>query len=150
MGENVVVLFLKDNKIVIEHRLTESGEYDLLLLPGGGIEEFDRNSEEDYRVTAMKREIREELGEHIKVNKYTFLTTAESSEQLRMFHSYIIHDWEGEIPEYGLEAGVTNAKLKWMDIEDAFLVVHNDVARVIVGKAIAALRNGTISLSEAF
>ncbi len=150
MGENVLVIFLKDNKIVVEHRLTESGEFDLLLLPGGGIEEHDRtDAQEDYRVNALKREIKEELGEHIRVNNYTFLTTAESAEMLRMFHCYIVHDWEGDIPEYGLEEGKTNAKLTWMDIEEAFLVIHNDVARTVVGKAIAGLRNGSISLSEA-
>lgn len=149
MGENVVIIFLKGNKIVVEQRLTESGKFDLMLLPGGGIEEFDRTEAEDYRVTAMKREIKEELGEHITVKGYTFLTTAESSEQLRMFHCYIVHDWDGEIPEYGLEDGKTNAKLEWMDIEDAFLVVHNDIARTIVGRALAGLRDGSIQIPEA-
>lgn len=144
MDESVLFLFLKNNKLLVEHRLTDSGKFEEMLLPGGGIEDVDKVEGEDYRVNAMKREIREELGEQISIKDFTFLTTAESGEQRIMFHSYVINDWDGELPEYSIEDGAPNAKLEWLTLEDAFLAFTNDVARTVVGKAIASLRAGTM------
>src|SRR4051794_39132514 len=102
MNEYVFFIFLKDGQIVIEHRLETSEEGDKLFLPCGGIQEQDRGKEDDYRVVAMKREVSEELGESLEVTDFSFLTTVEKAETMALYHSYIIRDWNGNIPEYGL------------------------------------------------
>ena len=140
MKEAVFFIFVKDDQILIERRLEESEEPNKVFLPCGGVNDQDHEGSDDYRVTAMKREIREELGENIKLLEYEFLTIAESAEPLRMFHGYLIRKWEGELPEFGLEEGKKNAKLMWVPLDEAFLMLDSDVARLVVGKAITVLR----------
>jgi hypothetical protein len=135
--------------IVIEHRLATSEEPDKLFLPCGGIQDADRGNEEDYRIVAMKREIGEELGDQIKLKSFEFLTTVEKAETITLYHSYFITDWEGEIPEYSLEEGEKNAKLLWKPIDEAFLILDSDVARMTVGKALATLREAELADSYA-
>lgn len=149
MHEYVFFLFYKDGQVLIEHRLATSEEPDKLFLPCGGIQDQDRNDEDDYRVVAMKREISEELGEQLKVNNYEFLTTVEKAETMALYHSYVIKDWEGDLPEYGLEEGEKNAKLYWKPLDEAFLILDSDVARMTIGKALAVLREAELADSYA-
>jgi 8-oxo-dGTP pyrophosphatase MutT (NUDIX family) len=142
MDEAVFFLFIKDEKILLEHRTEESEEPGKIFIPCGGIEKSDHEQGDEYRVVAMKREIREELGEHITPTEYSFLTTVEKAETMKMFHSYLIRKWEGDLPEYSMEHGKQNAKLVWTDLDDAFLTIDSEVARMTVGKAISILRNG--------
>ncbi len=121
----------------------------MVFLPCGGIEPKDHESDEDYRIAALKREIREELGEGITVAEVSFLTTVEKAETITLFHSYLIREWEGTLPEYGLEKGQKNAKLVWTDMYDAFLTVDSEVARMTVGKAISVLREEETTRSYA-
>lgn len=143
MDEAVFFIFHKDGKFLLEHRLPESEEPNKIFLPCGGIEVADHGKTEDYRIVAMKREISEELGNGISIRDFTFLTTVEVAETMKMYHSYVIHDWKGELPLESKELGIANATLVWTDMDQAFLTIDSEVARMTVGRAIAALRDGS-------
>jgi hypothetical protein len=149
MEEYVFFIFVKNGQILIEHRLATSDEGEILFLPCGGIQEQDRSGKDEYRITAMKREIAEELGGGIDITDFSFLTTVEKAETMALYHSYLITGWAGELPEYGLEEGEKNARLLWKPIDEAFLILNSDVARMTVGKAIAVLREAELSNSYA-
>lgn len=62
MSKRVRAIIIKDNKILLMHRIKAEQEY--WVFPGGGIEETDISNKE-----ALKRECLEELGVEIEVKE---------------------------------------------------------------------------------
>lgn len=113
--EAVIFLFYRDNKILIEHRPSPYGIE--TFIPNGSIEEEDHEKGIDYRIAALHREIREEfLG---KVNAKTFVKLSEFHvpEMKVLFYTYLITEWDGQIPEYTVEDGRKFADLEWINLD---------------------------------
>ena len=64
MRQRVAAVIIKDNKILLLHRIKDGKEY--FVFPGGGIEKGESLEE------AVIREVQEELGLEIKIEKLLF------------------------------------------------------------------------------
>lgn len=107
----VLFIFFKDGKILLEQRTFSSLYSNLLVFPGGIVEE----DELDNPVIALLREIKEELG--VEVEEFYPITDEEEfiSKNNRILKPYLITKWKGEIPEKILDQGNVSV---WVDIED--------------------------------
>ena len=112
--EAVLFLFKQDNLILIEHRPTDDGVE--VFIPNGGIQEIDLEGD-DYRLTAVKREIREEFNGAIEIRDWHPLGEYIVEELAIKFYGYVIIEWEGILPKYTVEDGRLFAKLEWIPIE---------------------------------
>jgi 8-oxo-dGTP pyrophosphatase MutT (NUDIX family) len=109
--EGIVFVFFDDGKILVEHR-----PEGIAIIPGGAIEEGDKNKKEDYRIVAMKREVREELG--VNVRRFRYLMDYKAEKVKIWLYVYLVTDWEGNIPGYSKEDGKRYAKLEWIKLKD--------------------------------
>ncbi len=123
-GEAVVFLFYKDGEILIEHR--PDGD---TFLPNGGVEEEDKEGDEDYRITALKREVREELG--VEIHDFNYLTELKVDEINVWFYVYMITEWEGEIPEETTTDWEQPAELEWIDMDDVDKIDYETSTEIV-------------------
>ena len=107
----VLFIFYKDCKILLEQRTFSSFYSNLLVFPGGMVEDHELDNPE----AALLREITEELG--VEVEEFHPITDEEEfvSKNNRILKPYLITKWNGEIPEKILDQG--NVAV-WVDIED--------------------------------
>ena len=79
----VAAIIIKDNKILLIHRIKNSQEY--YVFPGGGVKEGESLEE------ALAREIKEELTLDIKVFKQIFNLTNQGQEE----YYFLVEDYDG-------------------------------------------------------
>ncbi|MEM7019164.1 MAG: NUDIX domain-containing protein [Pseudomonadota bacterium] len=80
-------------------------------IPGGKIDPSDRASD-DYRLTALFREINEELA--IQPTQFRFIGNIWYRTEW-LFHVYLVEAWSGEVPPKSFEHGRT---LNWIHPTD--------------------------------
>ncbi len=114
--EAVLFLFFKDGSILIEHRPKNRGKE--TFIPNGKIDVADMQDGGDYRLVAMNREMSEEFGDSVAVQKHLFLGEFIVKELKIKFWGYLITDWDGEFPDYTVEEGKRYADLEWIPIEE--------------------------------
>lgn len=95
--EVIVFALVQDGQILLSKRTDPSsfwlGEE---IIPAGGIEKEDYGGVEDYRETALKRELMEELG--VIPTQYHFLFTKQYlGESNLLLHIYAVTGWEREL-----------------------------------------------------
>jgi len=98
LNEGVLFVFIQDGKILCEERMIngKTNKY----ITGGRCEPIDFNSD-DYLLATLHREVREELG--VAVLNYRFIGNYPFKQYL--FHTCIVDNWEGEIPDKILDNG---------------------------------------------
>ena len=79
----VAAIIIKDNKILLIHRIKNGQEY--YVFPGGGVKEEESLEE------AISREIKEELTLDIKLFKQIFSITNQNQEE----HYFLVEDFDG-------------------------------------------------------
>lgn len=99
--EAVLFLFYTKGKILIEHRPRGKGQKEVFI-PNGGIDtkDFTHKLDEDYKITAMKREIEEEFSGAVHIKKFVSLGTFIVEEIKIQFFGYLILSWEGTMPTH--------------------------------------------------
>jgi len=115
--EGVIFALVKDKELLIEKRPSKDGVE--FFIPNGGIEEKDKKKDEDYRITALKREAKEEL--NIDILDFEYLMDHKVDEIKIWFYIYLIKKWKGEIPNFTVEPPGSNIKfadLEWIKIKD--------------------------------
>ena len=128
--EAVVFAFYKNGKVLIENRPDgpdHSGP-PVNFFPSGKIEEKDHGSNEDYRIVALKREISEELNDAISFTNYNYLGELYANPINVRFYTYLITDFQGEMPSYTLEEGKKFATLFWIDMNEREKYFIHDTA----------------------
>lgn len=125
MKDAVMFLFTKNNgsKVLLEHRLTDKNKFEEIFIPNGSVEPIDRDTTENYLVSAMKREIKEEFcGKVVPIN---FISSGSYTvhEIGIIFYIFIVNSWSGKHPIYAEENGKRSARLKWHSIEEALKIM---------------------------
>lgn len=119
-SEGVVFAFFDGKNILIEHRPNETivgGEKEIFFT-NGSIEMKDHDKEENYIITALKREINEEFDGKVIPIEFHFLGELEVPEINALFYVYLISKWEGSMPAYTIEEGKKFADLEWVNLQD--------------------------------
>jgi len=116
MDKRVAAIIIKDNRILLMHRIKSGQEY--FVFPGGGIKE--NGSEED----AIIREVKEELSLDAKIDKLLFQIENRGQEELY----FLIKEFSG-IPELsGPEKERMNENNQyypeWIDLDKASNLVN--------------------------
>lgn len=133
--EFIKYVLLQENMVLTEHRLADAGHAEeAVLIPGGGIEEFDHHVSQNAREVALLREINEELQGQVTATEYHYLGEIFVPERKFLFHCYLITTWEGTIPEYIIEEGETDAKLSWVDKDKLLQQTNSRVNKFILEK----------------
>lgn len=121
--------------VLTEHRLADAGHAEAaVLIPGGGIEEFDKHQSRSAREVALLREISEELQGKVTASEYHYLGEIMIPDREFLFHCYLITKWEGTIPDYIIEEGETDAKLSWIDKDTLLQETNSRVNSFILEK----------------
>jgi len=119
MNEAVAFMFVKNDKVLLEYRLSSSGLFDELFVPNGGVETKDRKGRGDYKVKAMMREIGEEFLGSVKPTSFEYLTKYYVKEMDTSFYFFVVDEWKGQLPKFAYEGKTKSAKLKWHNINMA-------------------------------
>lgn len=133
MGEAVVFLFIKENQVLVEYRFINGKE--TVLVPGGGIDEIDKNIGEDYRENALAREIREELGENIQILEHRMVGEVIREETGSRFYVFFVTKWIGELPDKVINRKQEQGKLLWLEIDEALNQETGNVSIYALQKA---------------
>lgn len=113
--EGVVFALLNpNNEILVEYR--DNNGKDNVFFPNGSIETKDYQGTADYLITALYREVQEELNIDFSLQNVDYLGELEVDEIKIVFYIYLITKWDGKIPEFIVEAGEKDAKLKWISL----------------------------------
>lgn len=116
--EGVVFAFIdKKKRILVEHRLVD--KCNETFLTSGSIELKDYNSEKDYKLVALYREVREEFENKIQIKNAEYIQDIIVNDINVIFYVYLITEWEGVMPEHTVEEGRIHAKLEWVSLSDA-------------------------------
>lgn len=107
-NQTVIMLIVKDNKILLEQRSLDSALAGHFLPPGGKIEMSEINCPKE----ACLREATEELG--ITLTEFSYLGDI-LGETGRLLKPFIITKWDGKIPEKILDKG---NPLFWVKIDE--------------------------------
>jgi len=111
MDKRVCAIIIKDNKILLMHRIKNGQEY--FVFPGGGIKENE--SEED----AVIREVKEELSLDAKIDKLAFQIENRGQEELY----FLIREFSGTPKLGGPEKEIMNNNNQyypeWIDLDVA-------------------------------
>ena len=134
MNEAVLFLFIKGNQVLLEYRLTATGKFEEVLVPGGGIDHRDRIDGKDHREVAMHREINEEYAKLVKAHTYTYIDYVDTIDKNLRFHIFFVHGWDGEHPAM-MDHDGDKAKLVWMDIAEAKNVIQSEAGVFAIQKA---------------
>jgi len=96
-------IILKDDNIILIHRIKENKEY--YVYPGGGVEEGETNEQ------CVSREIKQELGIEIKILKYLYRLEEEKSIEYYFLCEYLSGEiGSGSGPEFNDEKYINNGK----------------------------------------
>ncbi len=119
----VILIFLKDGKILTEKRQLDLFKNPQYLIPGGRVEIAEAPE------NAATREAFEELG--IKISKFKPLPHKEKILGLRgqTLISFIIEEWIGEFPETILDKGTP---LFWVDFKEALTSKVKPTREIII------------------
>jgi len=91
MIASVYAFFIKDNKILLLKRLNTGYEDGNYSLPAGHVDD------NESFITAMAREIKEEIGLAIKKGEINLVHVMHRKEEdIRMDFFFIVNNWEGE------------------------------------------------------
>lgn len=136
--ESVVFLFYKDGKVLLEKRTNKiSDAYNgMLIVPGGKIEQTDY-SQPDYFLTALLREVEEELSVKPLTVIHLFDNPHNLTPRGNIYYSrvFLVTEWEGEIKSQEPE----KATAVWIDINDAEASVPLEFSQRIIAAAKRAL-----------
>jgi 8-oxo-dGTP pyrophosphatase MutT (NUDIX family) len=127
MGEAVVFLLVKENRVLLEFRQIDGEE--VMHIPGGGIESFDKTGDVHYSINAMHREMREEFDGKVEIKTYQKLGRIIKEEADLLFHVYVVTHWEGEIPSHTLEEGIPDGRLEWHELDEAIKIAPGNTVR---------------------
>jgi len=115
--KRVRAVIIKDNKVLTIKRTKPNETY--WVIPGGGVEDKETNEE------ALVREIKEELGIDIKIDKLILELSSKKPETLNQKeHFYLCHIIGGEIgtgkgPEYKEDSKyIGTHDIEWLNIKD--------------------------------
>lgn len=124
--EGVAFIFLKDNMVLIENRPVSNNKHEVFFT-SGSIENKDYLDSDDYKVSAMFREVDEEFEGKLKIKSYKYLDELEVKEINVVFYIYLITEWEGEVPEFTVENGEKFSKLQWIKLneKEKYLEFHS-------------------------
>ncbi|WP_135534003.1 NUDIX domain-containing protein [Halostella pelagica] len=116
--EGAIFLFYDGESILIEHRPTDGGTE--TFIPNGTIEEADKSSgsNDNYVLAALQREIDEEFSGQVEVESLDKLCEHKIEEPAIWFHSYVVTEWSGEVPDYTVEDGERYADLEWVPLDE--------------------------------
>lgn len=116
--EGAIFLFYDGTDILIEHRPSDDGT--TTFIPNGTIEEKDKSSDwhDDYVLAALHREVDEELQGQVSVDSLQKLCEYKVEDPPIWFHSYVVTEWTGEVPEYTVENGEKYADLEWVPLNE--------------------------------
>lgn len=116
--EGVIFLFYDEGSILLEHRPADDGTE--TFIPNGTIEEKDKSStaHDNYVVAALHREVDEELSGQVTVNSIDKLCEYQVEDPALWFYSYVVTDWDGEVPDYTVEEGEKYADLEWVPLSE--------------------------------
>ena len=106
-NKTVILIILKDGKVLMEQRAPDSGLANHFLLPGGKIEINEDTSQ------AAKREGLEELG--ITITELVALEEFIGHESRRILCPFLVISWTGEVSKVVLDKG---NPVFWVDFED--------------------------------
>lgn len=130
LREGVIFAFYKDGEILIEHRPSSNGKQDTFFL-NGSIEDIDYKGNEDYKVTAMRREVHEELQGEVEVTRFEYLGELAVEGISVIFYIFIVMDWKGSIPEFTVEDNQKFADVEWIKLSDREKYFQYDSAFVV-------------------
>lgn len=120
MKKAVIFILVKDNQVLMEQRTFSQMYANILVYPGGHIEE-DETIEQ-----AFLREAQEELG--IVPTDYQLLENATYTSKNDVFvTTFMVKDWEGKIPNTVLDQGnplvwVNLSQLKESELEQVRVI----------------------------
>ena len=133
--EAVMFVFLRNGKILVEHRLEKDKPEP--FIPNGRIELKDKQGKTDYRIKALKREIKEEFQNKIKIEKFRFLTEYKVESKKIWFYVYLIEKWKGNFPRYSVENGKKSADLEWIDLKNCLSIFKLPSALFVIKKLLS-------------
>jgi len=128
--EGVIFVFFDNGKINIEYRPSENGKEEIFFT-NGSIEDKDYNQKEDYRITALKREVSEEFDGKVEMSEYNYLGEVKVRAINVLFYVYLVNSWKGIIPDYTIEEGEKFSRVEWVDLYKVDDVFEYDSAREI-------------------
>jgi len=108
-GESVLFALTDRGRVLCEVR--EWSGVVMESVPGGKVEESDRASA-DYRETALRRELREELS--VEPTSFRYIGDVWYRDEW-VFRVFLVDEWNGELPETNLES---NRPLNWIHPRD--------------------------------
>lgn len=129
--EAVLFPFYKDGKVLLEDR--GLGFEKEAFFPNGSIEVKDKESEQ-YIHAALFREINEEFGGKITVNKMVHLGELKVDEIHVVFYIFCIIEWQGEFPNYIIEPGEAESQIAMFSLERAREIVKYDSAHEVLDR----------------
>ena len=132
--ESVVFLLYKDNQVLLEKRTNKiSDAYSgMLIVPGGKIEQKDY-SQPDYFLTALIREVEEELSVKPRRITHLFDNPHNLTPRGNVYYSrvYLVTEWEGEIKSQEPE----KATAVWVNIDEATSMMPLQFSKEIIAAA---------------
>lgn len=130
LREGVIFAFYKNGEILIEHRPSNNGNQDTFFL-NGSIEDIDYKGNEDYKVTAMRREVLEELQGKVEVTSFEYLGELAVEGIGVIFYIFIVMAWNGSIPEFTVENNQKFSDVEWIKLSDREKYFQYDSAFVV-------------------
>ena len=141
MASEAVVFIFPDathTSVFMEERGPHQSQPGVRLFPGGHIEPEDAEGREDKtRLTALRREIMEELGVTPTTIEPLNIEPPATSPRGTILHPYIIQEFEGVLPTKIQDSGNPTV---WESMENAILSQSESV-RVIAGALINYFAN---------
>ncbi|MBI2578186.1 MAG: NUDIX domain-containing protein [Candidatus Aenigmarchaeota archaeon] len=115
--EGVTFAFVRKGKILAEIRNRRNRSE--IMIPSGIIEKSDAKNG-DYRIAALKREIREEM--NVDAEEFVYLGKCRLRTRPLVMHVFLIKKWKGEIPSHTVENGKKDSRLVWFPLDERYFV----------------------------
>lgn len=129
--ESIIFIILKNGQVLIERRIKDEHVLNLLVIPGGHVEDCDK-AEEDYYKAAAIREAKEETGIVVtSLKKVTSIEHVIPGEKLYFSVVYLINEWQGEVEN--MEPGKTEHL--WLSWDEAERQLPFEASRLALKKA---------------
>jgi len=130
LREGVIFAFLRNGRLLIEHRPGENGKEETFFT-NGSIETKDHQSTEDYRIIALNREVTEEMAGKVAITEFHYLGELKVDVIGVLFYIYLITDWQGDMPDHAIEEGQRFSRLQWVELEKADDYFEYDSAKEV-------------------
>ncbi len=128
--EAVIFIFVKNKKILLVEKrdIKRVRDPGIFAFPGGMIEKGDLGKDEDYKVVALRREVKEELS--LDNFSYRFITyhNYETGKKKYGIYYYVCNEWKGTIPHKNAEGD----SLLWVNIKDALDVIEREPDKKVI------------------